>query len=229
MRKAQPKRAQAAAAITTATGDIPGRNRADPGQRAPDHSSEVQVAHPQITRRGARRIANVSKAGSISRYGRIALSVHASRRGRGWRRRVRAAGLARRGLAGRKSAVLLGRTAVLLVSFGLARPRLVPVRLCVPAWLRLGRPRRLAWLAPAGLRPPACRPPWPWHEGRRQARTARSQSPRRQSWRSAPPALTALPRQDAAGDWVEGDWRCGRFVDQRGCARRRSSRAAYIT
>ena len=36
-------------------------------------------------------------------------------------------------LAGRKGAVRLGRPEVLLVQFGLARPGLVPVRLCVAA------------------------------------------------------------------------------------------------
>ena len=68
----------------------------------------------------------------------------ASRFGDAWRRRVRGPRFAGRELAGRARAVRLGRQEFLLVQFGLARPGLVLVRLCLAARIWLGRPRRLA-------------------------------------------------------------------------------------
>ena len=120
------------------------------------HSSEVQAARPQSGRSEDPHM--FRKLALSLAVGGIDLPVRSSRRGCAWRRRVRAAGLARGGLAGRKGAVRLGRPEVLLVQFGLARPGLVPVRLCVASRIRLGRRRRLAWLAPSGLRPSSARP-----------------------------------------------------------------------
>jgi hypothetical protein len=167
---------------------------------------------------------HVSQACFISRRGGVGLPARPSRRRRAWRRRVRAARLARGGLAGRKGAVLLGRTEVLLVPFRLARPGLVPVRLCVAAWVRLGRPRRLAWLAPSSGRGPpsagpspsrspsapsrpreaACPPP----AGQPQARppAALSAPPRKHSRRSTPALIVSRAARRTATAGIVAPW-----------------------
>ncbi len=68
-----------------------------------------------------------------------------------------------------ENALRQGRQELLLVRLCLARPRLVPVRLCVAARARLGRTSRLARMAspgpstrpppPSASAPPACAPP----------------------------------------------------------------------
>lgn len=130
----------------------------------------------------------VSQACLVSRRsGGIDLPPRSSSRGRAWRWRVRAAGLACGELAGRKGAIRLGRAEVLLVQFGLARSRLVPVRLCVASWIRLGRRRRLARLASPGLRPSAC------------PSAARPQATRSQA--AGPSATRASPAGQPSRPW----------------------------
>ena len=185
-------------------------------------SSDVQSAPSTIALSGGP--ADVSQARSISRHGGFDLPARPSRRRRTWCRRVRAAGLARGGLADRKGAVLLGRTKILLVPLGLARPGLVPVRLCVAAWVRLGRPRRLAWLAPSSGRGPpsagpspsrspsapsrpreaACPPP----AGQPQARppAALSAPPRKHSRRSTPALIVSRAARRTATAGIVAPW-----------------------
>jgi hypothetical protein len=110
-----------------------------------------------IARRGGSGHGSQARPVFRSRSG-VDLSPRPSRQGRAWRWRALSLRLASPDFAGREGAVRLGRPEVLLVQFGLAWTGLVPVRLCVAARIWLGRGRRMAWLAPPGLRPPPAPP-----------------------------------------------------------------------
>ena len=141
----------------------------------------------------------------------VDLSVRPSRQGRAWRWRALSPRLARADFAGRKGAVRLGRPEVLLVQFSLAGPGLVSVRLCVAARIWLGRGRRMAWLAPPGLRPPpapphppaAPSPPAGPREAARPSPAGPSPAPGAPSRRRPTQSLTAARQgaTDCAGRW----------------------------
>ena len=151
-----------------------------------------------VDNRRVRRIHHVSQARLVSRPrgGRLIALARPSRQGRAWRWRARAAAALAADFAGRKGAVRLGRPELLLVQFSLAGPGLVLVRLCVAARIRLGRGRRMAWLAPPPVRRPppapvptsiarrpssaaASPPPGPREAARPIARPRRPRGPRR--------------------------------------------------